>query len=300
MSPLPSNILRWQVLEWLGCVEGRMRRFAAARRHYNTALSIAKRPDERGRIYSDYAATEHIAGNRQKALTYYRRAQELVNSDPYILATISDSIGLLYLETEPRSYKMAQKHLKESVTIRENILHSEGLASTHLNLGELYRCMYLEEPTGRPNSKSLAQKHFHEALAYARVNEGIGYAKVLLSIGDFHLDNAELRDARAKFRAVFRIYKKYKYPPGIFRYWLSFFELRYLEGAKREELTTILDDAGKIPARYTSKSGKVWLKVLKSAIIGKLNPIHAMTSAQKHRIDQMMSVPRMSTEAGGR
>jgi tetratricopeptide (TPR) repeat protein len=142
MSPLPSNIFRWQALQWLGSAEGRMRRYADARRHYNTALSIAKGPGERGKIYGDYGATEHIAGKRRKALAYYRRARELVNSDPYVLATISDSIGLLYIETEPRNYKLAEKHLKESVTIRENILHYEGLASAHLNLGQLYRGMY--------------------------------------------------------------------------------------------------------------------------------------------------------------
>lgn len=136
----------------------------------------------RGKIIHYYGIISYSEYQYSEALTYYKKAQEILSSDCIEYAKLLDSLSVFYLRSA--NYPIAIKYLQESLNIKNKLKNSIELAKTQLLLGRYYVSIEnYEEARKTFNSAVEISKVVNDTVTVARINDEL--AKISINIDNF-------------------------------------------------------------------------------------------------------------------
>lgn len=255
---VPKTLSKALILKNMGNISYWKNDFSMAREKYKSAIEIASKEIEKGLILQDWALLEQDSQNNDEAIRLYKTSEKILNKagDIYALSDLYNNRGILYEELE--KFEDAKKEYFEALKLRKDIKHIQGICYSSLNLGILYRKIYIV--FGKKKSLLMAKEFFENSLELAKGSKS-DFALVLKNYADFCLDEKDLKKADSMLSDSVDIYLELNNMPSLFSSFVSYIEL-YILTKNNEKLNETIDKIKLIPSKFKQDEKQKWLSYL--------------------------------------
>lgn len=220
---------------------------------------------DKGQILNSYGLLLQDTGRRVEAIDVYEEAEELLRKvgDIYGVSDILNNKGTLY--SDLINLPEAERAFRESLQLREQINHVQGICYSYLNIGIVKRTDYCMN--GNLLSYEEAQVTMKKALE-ALPESGAELDRALLkkNIGDLYLDKADISKAEKYLLQAYESFSSLDGQEGYeFSCLLSTLELKLLS-SEQSDVSRILSSLDLLSKNDQLDEKVSWYNLLKESI----------------------------------
>lgn len=220
---------------------------------------------DKGQILNSYGLLLQDTGRRNEAIKAYEKAEEFLRKegDIYGVSDILNNKGTLYSD----EYKLsdAEREFRESLCLRKQINHVQGICYSYLNIGIIKRKYFCMD--GKLSNYEEAEKLIFMALQVLP-DEGAELDRALIkkNLGDLFLDKADFIKAEKFLTQAYEIFSSLNGQEGYrFSCLLSLLELKLL-CLNRKEVIRLIPSLELLSEKNQLQEKVYWYNLIKKGI----------------------------------